>query len=172
MLFQLTPPIQRATTNVDFITLGVDISTHAPYTEGDARFSFVLFVSQNFNSRPLYRGRRHGPAFCKSFGYFNSRPLYRGRLVSISVWYRLKYFNSRPLYRGRHCNQLVLFHYSIFQLTPPIQRATGKFSDCHKAIPVFQLTPPIQRATAAFSPCVFSISFQLTPPIQRATVQF
>ena len=35
-LFQLTPPIQRATRTIDAINRDIQsISTHAPYTEGD-----------------------------------------------------------------------------------------------------------------------------------------
>ena len=36
------------------------------------------------------------------------------------------YFNSRPLYRGRRLTSLPVVETKIFQLTPPIQRATVK----------------------------------------------
>ena len=81
--------------------------------------------------------------------------------------------------------------YIIFQLTPPIQRATGiaitprvpkaisthapytegdsqgKKENCQSK--KFQLTPPIQRATFAMLFPSRKNVFQLTPPIQRAT---
>ena len=34
------------------------------------------------------------------------------------------YFNSRPLYRGRHTGKISTVSQTVFQLTPPIQRAT------------------------------------------------
>ena len=126
--FQLTPPIQRATplTIVSPIckpyfnsrplyrgrlndTLSSKqnqiISTHAPYTEGDPKYMDRDCASMYFNSRPLYRGRQNIKAFFHGFIYFNSRPLYRGRLA--------------------FC--LIVLPVCIFQLTPPIQRATAMF---------------------------------------------
>ena len=79
-LFQLTPPIQRATINHTTGEQREYISTHAPYTEGDT----TLRLSTNISP----------------------------------------YFNSRPLYRGRLIRQLDYMITLIFQLTPPIQRAT------------------------------------------------
>ena len=81
--------------------------------------------------------------------------------------------------------------YELFQLTPPIQRATIATIKTDVS-GTFQLTPPIQRATkkAAKGTQITDISthapytegdyfyikhyvidqlFQLTPPIQRAT---
>ena len=40
MLFQLTPPIQRATDVYDPDDTKLEISTHAPYTEGD-KIAFI-----------------------------------------------------------------------------------------------------------------------------------
>ena len=57
-IFQLTPPIQRATDSIQRQPKGDSISTHAPYTEGDCTASFLSRLSVYFNSRPLYRGRR------------------------------------------------------------------------------------------------------------------
>ena len=58
-IFQLTPPIQRATKSRDSMELADDISTHAPYTEGDVKLVLVRRCLSYFNSRPLYRGRHH-----------------------------------------------------------------------------------------------------------------
>ena len=57
---------------------------------------------------------------------------------------------------------------STFQLTPPIQRATGRYAKTQCSY-IFQLTPPIQRATRKRSRMRGYQPFQLTPPIQRAT---
>ena len=46
--FQLTPPIQRATTSCRRVANGSKISTHAPYTEGDflvSRYDTVTGIS-------------------------------------------------------------------------------------------------------------------------------
>ena len=56
-LFQLTPPIQRATNPVSNNTQWRTISTHAPYTEGDQALLQTQITYKYFNSRPLYRGR-------------------------------------------------------------------------------------------------------------------
>ena len=56
-LFQLTPPIQRATLYAKSVYNRINISTHAPYTEGDSRRSVSRGRHPYFNSRPLYRGR-------------------------------------------------------------------------------------------------------------------
>ena len=100
-------------------------------------------------------------------------------------------FNSRPLYRGRQTVNVLITGAILFQLTPPIQRATSfGFAVVYRYL--FQLTPPIQRATDfdVFIQIIikhfnsrplyrgrlnskgkfFSAPvFQLTPPIQRAT---
>ena len=56
-LFQLTPPIQRATGIFINADCGGKISTHAPYTEGDMERCSLINGESYFNSRPLYRGR-------------------------------------------------------------------------------------------------------------------
>ena len=80
-LFQLTPPIQRATNNTLVVQNGDNISTHAPYTEGDLGQRISAAASVYFNSRPLYRGRLNTIDCTVCILHFNSRPLYRGRLV-------------------------------------------------------------------------------------------
>ena len=124
-LFQLTPPIQRATSQAYRPRPCLSISTHAPYTEGDLETRIPLRLNQlfqltppiqratdvsvegldegdYFNSRPLYRGRLPLTFTTKITGYFNSRPLYRGRPNTPAVpCGSCTYFNSRPLYRGR-----------------------------------------------------------------------
>ena len=125
MLFQLTPPIQRATKGIDGLPTSLDISTHAPYTV----INIYLLIKWRI--------------------YFNSRPLYRGRLSPVSRFSSVK----------------------LFQLTPPIQRATLTKIRLPLII-IFQLTPPIQRATCRAMPNGSVMLFQLTPPIQRATLTF
>ena len=84
--------------------LDLTISTHAPYTEGDIYEFDKTLVEELFQLTPPIQ--RATFTFCVirvTFWYFNSRPLYRGRLNALRT-------SSAPL---------------IFQLTPPIQRATG-----------------------------------------------
>ena len=52
-VFQLTPPIQRATQFVGVDTCAVCISTHAPYTEGDA-FGALEMQSRDISTHAPY----------------------------------------------------------------------------------------------------------------------
>ena len=112
-----------------------------PYTEGD------LLLAENQSCR----------------AYFNSRPLYRGRR-------KRQYFNSRPLYRGRHTASTIDCHKSLFQLTPPIQRAT-LMSINYNTIGNISTHAPYTEGDDRAEACIRKWqSFQLTPPIQRATL--
>ena len=134
MLFQLTPPIQRATQDFLSCFSFLKISTHAPYTEGDVmaqlsakvlaisthapytegdwyqfQFGIVLNISTH---APYTEGDIAINLFYFTIQYFNSRPLYRGRPEnSLIVIRQFPYFNSRPLYRGRP----LLFRLAFFQ---------------------------------------------------------
>ena len=103
-VFQLTPPIQRATRNQLVDCVGKSISTHAPYTEGDCAHWQKHYLLRISTHAPYTEGDADGHIQIAKFNHFNSRPLYRGR-------HRL------PLISALTC---------IFQLTPPIQRATAK----------------------------------------------
>ena len=52
MLFQLTPPIQRATAIVSSELNSLAISTHAPYTEGDRNNNFFITTNNRFQLTP------------------------------------------------------------------------------------------------------------------------
>ena len=101
------------------------ISTHAPYTEGDERGLRGFMQNAYFNSRPLYRGR---------LGRFK----HIVRNVAIST--------HAPYTEGDIGNTQIRYAVKLFQLTPPIQRATPTYI-APIANVLFQLTPPIQRAT-------------------------
>ena len=147
-----------------------NISTHAPYTEGD------LSVVN-----------------CDSSATFQlTPPIQRATPLTIVSPICKPYFNSRPLYRGRLNDTLSSKQNQIISTHAPYTEGDVDSCESHYGISIFQLTPPIQRATCVLpyrSPSLHisthapytegdepmnrkllkSLKFQLTPPIQRAT---
>ena len=80
------------------------------------------------------------------------------------------YFNSRPLYRGRQPCSFFPFVNKIFQLTPPIQRATVINCNCSRFCVYFNSRPLYRGRHWNDTNSMQDKLFQLTPPIQRATI--
>ena len=79
------------------------------------------------------------------------------------------YFNSRPLYRGRLGRfKHIVRNVAISTHAPYTEGDIGN-TQIRYAVKLFQLTPPIQRATPTYIAPIANVLFQLTPPIQRAT---
>ena len=86
----------------------------------------MKLLSENFNPRPLCRGRR-----CDFF----------------AVKIDMILFQSTPPVQGAtfHCKVNVRLRH-VFQSTPPVQGATDALSDAVMDVK-FQSTPPVQGAT-------------------------
>ena len=124
------------------------ISTHAPYTEGDERGLRGFMQNAYFNSRPLYRGR---------LGRFK----HIVRNVAIST--------HAPYTEGDIGNTQIRYAVKLFQLTPPIQRATPTYI-APIANVLFQLTPPIQRATHVQIPAAVYIAISTHAPYTEGDI--
>ena len=124
IIFQLTPPIQRATwgreylqrhlyisthapyTEGDYIgdavDLTEDISTHAPYTEGDVNWKIPILSKDGFQLTPPIQRATFAPSSSPPKSCISTHaPYTEGDLAPPYVNTKPQYFNSRPLYRGR-----------------------------------------------------------------------
>ena len=86
----------------------------------------------NFNPRPLCRGRPIRFLCAQSAGYISIHAPYAGGDWRSCQWQRRHgfYFNPRPLCRGRRAMLSVGLYLILFQSTPPMQGATGAISKC------------------------------------------
>ena len=103
LIFQLTPPIQRATIKPSTVCAAITFQLTPPIQRATHCMTYSAEINQHFNSRPLYRGRLMHKMHNMALTNFNSRPLYRGRRDATKT--------ANGNFR--------------FQLTPPIQRATN-----------------------------------------------
>ena len=104
------------------------ISTHAPYTEGDLPWAHLCDYRTYFNSRPLYRGRQVTPCV-RPVGQTISThaPYTEGDWFKTETERALEISTHAPYTEGDIKARKTQVHKDIFQLTPPIQRATISF---------------------------------------------
>ena len=152
-------------------TAGIDISIHAPYAGGDIWSGICFTISENFNPRPLCRGRRRCLSLSGQYQTFQSTPPMQGATYRLVRLIKSPcYFNPRPLCRGRPLFLDEVKAYRAISIHAPYAGGDDDFAGFIAYVMQFQSTPPMQGATRTVIPPLYvQVAFQSTPPMQGAT---
>ena len=101
--------------------------------------------------------------------YFNPRPPWGGRRRGNVRYINGGHFNPRPPWGGRLNGEFLSFTANRFQSTPSVGRATWVGMDFGYTNDPFQSTPSVGRATGLSVPAFELLAFQSTPSVGRAT---
>ena len=82
----------------NLIGYALDISTHAPYTEGDSKYHRNNTRKTYFNSRPLYRGRRYDDDADYNTNAFQLTPPIQRATINLSLSWSIVIISTHAPY--------------------------------------------------------------------------